>query len=405
MKKDKFQTELDKIKMATKNAMPDTIQRALKNFDAVENFKINNPIKDVIDNTIKGIKIFSDIITELNKVLNPYLLKTIEYGIQANNILEKQMYNQFIYKQSIFKMWEEFEEELKSRNRYFPKSEFISLFKKCSKEVKCYLKKGTSLYRARKIEIDEYPSEVLNIINTATESFNDYDHQKQNKKNVDIWDYIYSIPFDDWKQDYVNKFKLQNIDFWGFNAEKSDAPKKTKVQGRINPVGISYLYTANNFNTAISEIQPTIGQIISIAKIKTLRKLNIFDFNFYGAFKNSELMKKSLPEIKKYLGMSIWNLETFFNTLSELFSRPMLGKTEYYYSTQYLSELIKDLGFDGIKYKSSLRKGGSNIVLFDISKDDKNNPINYEIISSSLYKIENVKVISKHLLPRKENLS
>ena len=161
-------------------------------------------------------------------------------------------------------------------------------------------------------------------------------------------DCIIDIPQDEWENDYEKSYNIQKSFFWGFNAKDSDAPPKKDVQGRVNPIGISCLYTSNTIKTAIYEVQPTIGQIISVAKIVTLRDLNIFNFNFYNAFKHSKFLDKSIVEIKKKAGISVEYIKIVFDTLSELFSKPSLGNTENYYVTQYLSEFIKDKGFDGL---------------------------------------------------------
>ena len=154
--------------------------------------------------------------------------------------------------------------------------------------------------------------------------------------------------------------------------------------------------------TAILEIQPTIGQIVSVAEIEIKRKLNMFNFDFCKAFNNSNLLEKSLPKIKKELAISLPEIKIIFDTVSELFSKSSLGNPENCLATQYLSEYIKSKGFDGIVYNSSLNENGKNIVLFDISKDDAGNPVNYNIKNSSLYKIDKVQVVYKKILP-KEN--
>ena len=111
-------------------------------------------------------------------------------------------------------------------------------------------------------------------------------------------------------------------------------------------------------------------------------------------------MQSTPAQVSELLGISFWNLREFFDLVSELFSKPATGNYENYYATQYISEFIKSKGFDGIEYKSSLRKGGTNIVLFDVSKDDNSNPINYEIVGTNLYRVSNVRVTSKQHLPR-----
>lgn len=47
------------------------------------------------------------------------------------------------------------------------------------------------------------------------------------------------------------------------------------------------------------------------------------------------------------------------------FPKPYNGQQEEYLPTQYLAETIKNMGFDGIRFKSSLNANGINIVLFD----------------------------------------
>lgn len=41
------------------------------------------------------------------------------------------------------------------------------------------------------------------------------------------------------------------------------------------------------------------------------------------------------------------------------------NKPLQYLPTQYLGELIKNSGFDGLRFRSSLHQNGYNIVLFD----------------------------------------
>ena len=50
--------------------------------------------------------------------------------------------------------------------------------------------------------------------------------------------------------------KYSKISFWGYDEKGSDAPPKgTASPGRINPDGISYLYAANDIQTAVLEVR------------------------------------------------------------------------------------------------------------------------------------------------------
>jgi hypothetical protein len=385
--------------------MADITNKATKQINSfsIKLDKLVNPL--VLKNWQKKITKGVEIVLAISEAIKPYYINFLETIVAIDKTFKDMRYNQFLYQKSILHLWDELEEELKHKTRFFPKSEFITIFKKCVKEARYNLKTGTILYRARKIEIKEFPNEVQNLLNTAIEQYEDYDYQKLAEKAKNIFEYIQNISFDEWERNYMNENQFQNSLFWGFNKAGSDAPRDKTTQGRVNPLGINYLYTAKNIDTAISEIQPTIGQIVSVASIKTRKKLNLFDFNFYGAYRNSNLMQLSFDEIKEKLDLSsFWELEIFFNTISELFSKPAFGNSDNYYTTQFLSELLKDMGFDGIRYKSSLKRKGINIVLFDISKDGDDNPKNYEILSSSLHRIENVKVTSKILLPKEKSI-
>ena len=357
-----------------------------------------NPIENIISPQMFN---FFDAVKTLRFAVNPIYTKLAQTTFSTEKALRAIKYEQGKYKQSILVLWNDFEKELRTKNRYFPKSDFLTIFKKLTKEARHTLPKGTLLYRARAISDDDFTKKVKSLLNIVTNDFIDADDNKYINEYEDIWQFIKNMPADIWDDKYIIQCNLQNNEFWGCDAKDSDAPIPNRNAGRANPQGISYLYTSKQINTAISEIQPTIGQIINLAFIKTLEKLNIFDFNFNGAFKNSKLMEKHISEIKDQLGLSsFWELSAFFNTLADLFSKPILGDTEYYYTTQYISELLKDMGFDGIKYKSSLTKRGSNIVLFDTSRDENNNPKKYIILRTSLYKTESVKVSAKRLLPK-----
>ena len=56
---------------------------------------------------------------------------------------------------------------------------------------------------------------------------------------------------------------------------------------------------------------------------------------------------------------------SLYNTIGAMFSKPYNGDVSKYLPTQYLAEEIKKMGFDGLRFNSSLHEGGKNVVLFD----------------------------------------
>jgi len=374
-------------------------------YDPINNInKITNAV-NLPTRKIQGF--FTNInnaVNSLNEIVKPYINDAIVNAANIANLYSEELKENQYYRQSIYKMWNNLEEELKTKNRFFPKNELLNIFENLTKEAKCYIKKGTILYRARKLSEREFPNEVNKLFSYIIKKNNDQWNKEKIINENEILKCIKDIPSDEWEQDYIIKNNLENHLFWGYDKKESDAPSSKDISiphGRANPSGISYLYTALDKDTAISEVQPTIEQFISIAQISTLKRLNIFNFDYPATYKNSKFLSKQIGEIEKELNLSsFWQLGILFNTLSELFTKPILGNTDYYFTTQYISEFLKNKGFDGIKYKSALKKGGANLVLFNTSKDENKNPINYQILNSSLYKVENVKITSAKILPK-----
>jgi hypothetical protein len=137
-------------------------------------------------------------------------------------------------------------------------------------------------------------------------------------------------------------------------------PKDVSTGGRANPSGISYLYVADNLDTSISEVRPSIGSNVWVSEFKVTEELRITDLT--DPKLKGSVLKFEEGEIKlvlKYLGL----LELFAEDLS----KPVLPHKSHleYVPTQYICEFIKNLTkCDGIRFSSSFG-GGRNLVLFD----------------------------------------
>ena len=305
------------------------------------------------------------------------------------------------YKKAIKERWRALDHELKNHNRYFPKSDFLPIFDECTAEAGLVLRKGSLLYRAREIETGKITEPVSNFLSALENEIDDSMHDAM-IDNSNVWDHIDEMSYEEWVTEYVDAYGLLEVSFWGYDASDSDAPPSWLAGnvGRANPPFISYLYSATGSATAIAEIQPMIGEVISVATIKTKRKLKLFSFDFHESMRNNKLYKKPIKEFEALTGKPYWMFKVFFDTLSELFSRPSLGNPSNYFVTQYLSEYIKSRGYDGLKFKSSLKKGGFNVVLFDTSKGEDGESRNYEVVGSHLHYVKNVTVKSSRVLPK-----
>jgi hypothetical protein len=161
------------------------------------------------------------------------------------------------------------------------------------------------------------------------------------------------------------------------NLEGMGMPPINKARaGRANPDGIPYLYLASSKETAIAEVRPWCGALISIATFNLKESLNTINFSFFSEQKLFDFI--DIEDIDAAL-----NRLQFFNNLSSEMSKPISPSDSYleYIPTQYVTEFIKYQGYDGIIFDSSLGLG-QNVVLF--------NQENVEVSSSELVKISQI---------------
>lgn len=148
-----------------------------------------------------------------------------------------------------------------------------------------------------------------------------------------------------------------------FTPEEMLMPPGILVDGgRANPVGIPYLYAASEPNTAIAEVRPYKSDIVSVVEISVLEELILADL------RNPRKTISPFELTEELLGQMYVDIE-YLSRLGEDLSKPVLPREAHieYLSTQYLCELIKNFGYDGVVYRSSVGMG-DNYAIFDISK-------------------------------------
>ena len=240
-------------------------------------------------------KLFIEIPSER---MNQFFSEITKYDVQTFENYQPVLNDEKIYD------WEEFKEELKHENRFFPKS-----FPKPYKF-----------------------SELLSYLSVAT------DHRLKN----------------------LYRARINKKSEVAYPIEEMGAPPKNIASsGRANPVGITCLYVASTVKTALSEVRPHKGDLVSIADFSVIERLNLVDLR--------DPRKSILPFIYSetelriiYSGLNL--LEILGHELTKPISQ---HKAELeYLSSQYLCEFIKSQGYDGVLYKSSLGDG-DNYAIFD----------------------------------------
>lgn len=124
-------------------------------------------------------------------------------------------------------------------------------------------------------------------------------------------------------------------------------------EGRLNRSRVSILYLASDRETAVAEVRPHPGHLVSTAEFRLKEQLCVADF--------------TEKDVRNYLSDS--RLETLrlifsFNAVLNLPVPP--EQREFYLLTQLLSDCIRQMGFEGVIFKSSVGTG-HNLACFSPS--------------------------------------
>jgi hypothetical protein len=139
-------------------------------------------------------------------------------------------------------------------------------------------------------------------------------------------------------------------------------PPPLAAAGRVNRQGVSFLYLATDEQTAAAEVRPHPGHFVSVVPIKARKILNVADF--------------SAPDLLDFIA-SDERLDLFHlaATLNDVLATPVTPEERIEYTaTQLVADLLRQSGFDGVRFKSSVGTG-SNLCAFS--------PDNFEILNTS----------------------
>jgi hypothetical protein len=171
----------------------------------------------------------------------------------------------------------------------------------------------------------------------------------------------YSIEYRKWKITPAESYyraRVNKIDeSQKKNASEMGAPPRESARaGRLNPVGIPYLYVSWDQKTCIAEVRPWMGACVSVARFVPKKPLQVVNLNYSAPKPPDKKLQKG--DEKQYMN--------FVKFMSLTLARPQDPDDEIsYIPTQYIAEKFKRRGFDGVAYQSVLHKHGTNMVLFD----------------------------------------
>jgi RES domain-containing protein len=131
--------------------------------------------------------------------------------------------------------------------------------------------------------------------------------------------------------------------------------------GRSNDENMAVLYCADTEDTAVAEVRPCRGLLVSVAKIRVKKDLRIVDLTVPLYSPNPFIGESARYELEV-----LDVLRAFGGELGKPLERA--DDVSDYRPCQKLAKFIEKSRFDGIRYPSAMAPRGNNVVLFDPSQ-------------------------------------
>ena len=175
------------------------------------------------------------------------------------------------------------------------------------------------------------------------------------------WDGFFNTQYELKSTDFLYRARVHHISGEPAinHAEMHCPPKDMASGGRVNPLGIPYLYLSDSKETVLYEVRASYLDELSIGTFKLkpgVDNLRIVDFTEDTSLFQPNLIKDTIKG------------RLLREKISVDLSKPMrrYDSEIEYIPTQFICEFIKVYtGAQGIRFRSSLDTSGKNIVLFD----------------------------------------
>lgn len=238
-------------------------------------------------------------------------------------------------------LWYSFHDEVKYHHRFFPSHPVLDKLAVFAEQCKLTVNAGKIYYRARIIDDNAISEHMIAKCyrQDCTEKERDWYHNKKNR-------------------------------FRGLSKEGSYVPPNPDLirDGRSNPKFIRYLYIAESPTTAVFEVRPLLHNAVNVAGIEVKEQLIIA--NIAVGIDIDATKDNSVDEWLMYF------IQTAFSSST--------NNPDDYIASQIIAEYVRHLGYDGIRYSSSLHRGGYNLTVFDVEK--------CEAVSSTDLRLEDIKM-------------
>ena len=159
------------------------------------------------------------------------------------------------------------------------------------------------------------------------------------------------------------------------------------LEGRVNPSGLVVLYMATTAETAISEIRPWVGDIVSVVHIEVMKGRRVVEPSKLHS-EHQRLSWKGLMARMPNAEMAPEEVnEIVWSDIEYAFSRPVTRSETggEYAPTQILAGAVRVAGFDGVAYKSLFGgDNGYNVAFFGTKE--------VRLLSGHLYQVKDIEI-------------
>lgn len=200
------------------------------------------------------------------------------------------------------------------------------------------------------------------------------DNKKRFKEIIPVDTCLFRSRITDAVKD-VDKFNTDGENLFGLDKfESKEPPLHISKNGRSNLAGTSYLYVSKDKYTAISECKPLRESYLSVAEFNTVKELKIFNLS------DDDL----LDELKSY-EEEYYSVKHLVELVMRTFYCSVYDIDFGYKVSQYITELVRKHGYDGIAYRSFITNG-KNYTIFNCCES------NISFVNSEI-----VQVLAQHL--------
>lgn len=222
-------------------------------------------------------------------------------------------------------LWSSFRDQVMFRQRFFLNHPVLNRLEDLSRTLEIIIDPGRIYYRARIIDDNAVKDHMLGKCYAP-------DGTEEERK---------------WYHSKANKFK-------GLSKEASYVPIDQRLirDARSNPKFIRYLYVSESPTTAVYEVRPILYNAVNVAGIEVKEPLRIANIAV-----DINLNPEKVKSVNEWL----------LGFVQSAFSSPTNNPDDYIPS-QIIAEFFRYLGYDGIRYSSSLHEGGFNLTIYDVSK-------------------------------------